>query len=148
MGRFVEMRDMIVSAIDGDGILDEIVGSDAEELHFTREMICGKRGAGHFDHDAHLDVRIEGCPFLLQFAAAFIENGVGAAQFSDAGDHRIHDAHVANRRRPQDGPQLRLEDIRDAAGSSGSPCNRETDFAHAPVRGFPTACLLRCRECG
>ena len=73
MGGFVEMRDMIVSAIDGDGILDKVVCSDAEELHLTREMICRKRGAGHFDHDAHFDVRLEGRSFLFQFAAAFFE---------------------------------------------------------------------------
>ena len=69
-------------------------------------------GTRHFDHDADLDVGIELGAFLAQFPAAFIENGVGASQFFNAGDHWIHDAHISNSRRAEDGSQLRLEDLR------------------------------------
>ena len=39
MRRFVKMRNALVHAIDRDGVLNQIVCADAEEIDFAREGI-------------------------------------------------------------------------------------------------------------
>ena len=52
MQRLVEVRDAIVGAIDGQAVLDQIVGADGQEVDFRREQIGGERRGRHFDHRA------------------------------------------------------------------------------------------------
>ena len=62
------------------------------------EDVGGDRGAGNLDHRADFHLLVEGDALGAQFGAAFLEDDVGSAQFLHAGDHRIHDLHVARRR--------------------------------------------------
>ena len=44
MQRLVEIGHAIVGAIDGQAVLNQIVGADREEVDFGREQIGGQRG--------------------------------------------------------------------------------------------------------
>ena len=46
MKAVVEMRDVLVASVDGQGVLREVVGSDAEEVTLRGEDVGGQRG-GH-----------------------------------------------------------------------------------------------------
>ena len=46
MRRLIEMRDALVYAIDGDRILNEIVGADAEEIDFARQRAAEMAALG------------------------------------------------------------------------------------------------------
>ena len=41
-----------VAAVDGEGVLDEIVGAEGEEIGLGGERVGGERGAWDLDHDA------------------------------------------------------------------------------------------------
>ena len=55
--RLIEVRDVVVVAIGGESILNEIVGPEAEEGAVPGQVIRGQRGAGRLDHDAEGDRR-------------------------------------------------------------------------------------------
>ena len=125
VGGLIKMSNVVVSTIDGDGVLDQIVCPDAEEFDFAGEMGRGKRGAGHLDHDSHLDVGIELRAFPPQLATAFVQNGIGAAQFFQARNHRVHHTNVPDRRRSENGAQLRFENLRMLQTIADRPATEE-----------------------
>ena len=53
------MGDTVVQAIDGYGVLNEIVCADAEEADFAGKVVGHKNGAGSLDHDSNFDPRVE-----------------------------------------------------------------------------------------
>ena len=50
MQRVVEVGDLFVAAVDRQGVLDQIVGADGEEIGFARQCIGGQRRRRHLDH--------------------------------------------------------------------------------------------------
>src|SRR5438876_9654825 len=106
--RLVKMRDAFVHAIDRDGVLDQVVRADAEEINFTRERVGRNCRARNFDHRA--DFHPRGF-FLANFAPAFVQDSFGVAQFFQPRNHREHDLYVADRARAQDRAQLSFEDV-------------------------------------
>ena len=63
----VERRHGSVAAVDGHQVLDQVVRADAQEVHLCGDLLGHHRGARDLDHDADLDLRVEGNPFALQF---------------------------------------------------------------------------------
>ena len=59
MQRLVEVRDVLVHAIDRHRVLDEVVRADREEVALGGEQVGGQRRRRHLDHDAELDVLVE-----------------------------------------------------------------------------------------
>ena len=96
-----------------------------KNLTFAGEMGRGKRRAGHLDHDSHLDVGIELRAFPPQLATAFVQNGIGAAQFFQARNHRGHHTNVPDRRRSENGAQLRFENLRTLQTIADRPATQE-----------------------
>ena len=43
MERVVEIGDLLVAAVDRQGVLDQVVGADGEKIRFRRERVCGQR---------------------------------------------------------------------------------------------------------
>ena len=41
-----------VGPVDGQAVLDQVVGADAEEVRLGGQQVDGQRGGGHLDHDA------------------------------------------------------------------------------------------------
>ena len=56
MRRPIKVGHMRIHAIGRDGVLDEVVGTDREEIHFRRNEVRAERGGRHFDHDAHREI--------------------------------------------------------------------------------------------
>ncbi len=111
MRRLVEMRDVLVQAVDGDRVLDEVVGADGEEVDLLRDEIGGECGAGNLDHRADFHLLVERLALGAQLGAALLEHDIRAAHFVDARDHRVHHADIADGAGAEDGAELRLEDI-------------------------------------
>ena len=83
-----------------------------KKSHLAREKVRGDGGARNLDHGADFHLLVEGNAFRAQLLAAFLEHGIGAAQFIHAGDHRIHHADVPNDAGAQDRAELHLENLR------------------------------------
>src|SRR6185437_13518762 len=49
MQRIIEMRHLLVAAIDGKRVLDEVVGADGEEIGLGGERVGGERRARNLD---------------------------------------------------------------------------------------------------
>src|SRR5438309_9234441 len=111
MGRLVEMRDSLVYAIDRDGILNQIVRADAEEIDFAREDVGRESSAGNFDHRANFSGITECRSSATQLFFAFGQDGERAPQFTHTGNHWEHDFHVADGSGPKDSAQLGFEDV-------------------------------------
>ena len=56
--RIVEIAHLVVDAVDGDGVLDEVVGPDGEEVEPAGEDVGADRGGRHLDHRADRHRRI------------------------------------------------------------------------------------------
>ncbi len=52
--RLVEIGDVFVDPVYGQGVLDQVVRADAEEIDLLGEEVGDHRGGGHLDHDADL----------------------------------------------------------------------------------------------
>jgi hypothetical protein len=87
VGGFVEVGDAVVQPVDGQRVLDQVVGADAEEPDVFGEAVGDHHGGGDFDHGADFHPFVEGPAFGAEFLAAFVEQGVGLDQFVHAGDH-------------------------------------------------------------
>ena len=55
MQRIVEVRHRFVRAVDGQRVLDEIVGADREEIELGAEGAHREHRGGNLDHAADLD---------------------------------------------------------------------------------------------
>ncbi len=60
MQGIVEGRDLLVGTVDGQRVLDQVVGADRQEIEAAQEEADGERRRRHFDHAADLDIFIEG----------------------------------------------------------------------------------------
>jgi len=62
-----------VVPVSGKGVLDEVVGSDAEKIHLPdqefRHLDCGR----NFDHDPESDVRRNAMTGIFQFYPGFMQ---------------------------------------------------------------------------
>ncbi|MFM1943613.1 MAG: hypothetical protein RI897_2595 [Verrucomicrobiota bacterium] len=111
VGRFVEVGDLFVQAVDGEGVLDEVIGADTEEPGMFCEVIGDEDGGGDFDHGADFHGGIEGDVFGFEFGLVFVEEGIGLHEFVEAGDHGIHHFDVPGCAGAADGAQLAAEDF-------------------------------------
>ena len=111
MRRLVEMCDSFIHAIDGNRILNEVVGADAEKIDFARKRVRGNGGARNFDHRADLhffsNIDFGGADLI----AAFVQNFLGVPQLLQAGNHWKHDFDVSNSASAKNGAQLHFEDV-------------------------------------
>ena len=111
MRGLIKMRDPFVHAIDCNRVLNKIVCSNAEEIDLVREHVGGNSGTGNFDHRAHLRLFADIDLRRAQLFLALIQDRYCAPQLIDAGDHREHYFHIAERAGAKNGTQLRFENI-------------------------------------
>ena len=111
MRRLVKVGDLFVQPVDGQRVLDEVVGADAEKLHALGQAVGDHRRGRRLDHHPDLDGVGKGRAFGAELGAAFVEQHVGGLEFLHAGDHRVHDFQVAKDAGPQDGAELRAEQV-------------------------------------
>jgi len=136
--RLIKVRHALIHAIHRERILDQVVGADAEKIDFARQPFGAHGRARDFNHGADFGFRIELLTFAFQFRFALFEDGQGAAQFLEPRDHRKHDLHVPHRARPDDGSQLRFENV--------NPLERKADGAVTQERIHLIARIERARH--
>ena len=73
----VEVGDGFVRAVDGQGVLDQVVGSDREEIDLLGQMVGDHHGGGHLDHGADGQVASDGHAFGDQLVGHFVEQCAG-----------------------------------------------------------------------
>ena len=126
MRRLVKMRHLLVRAVGGERVLDEVVAADAEKFYALRQRVGDERGGWNFNHRADFQVFVKRNFFRAQFVFAFFDERVGLLQFFEAGNHRIHHFHVALGAGAEDGAELGAEHFR--------LCEAEPDSAPAEKR--------------
>jgi len=129
VGGFVEMGDAFVEAIDSDGVLDEVVGTDAEEIDFFGEDVGGDGGAGDFDHGADFHFGIERDAFGAEFGPTLFEEEIGLAEFIDARNHGVHYFDISVGTGAKDGAELGFKNV-DVfeAEANGAPPEEGVEF--------------------
>ena len=129
MGRFVKMGDFFVQAVHRQGVLDQIVGAQAEKLAAPGQGVGDQRGGGDFDHGAGTDVGVERNLFLAQFGLVFLDQGIGLFQFAHAGDHGVHELDVSLHAGAENGAELGAEDFAFLqAKTDGAPAQKWVHF--------------------
>ena len=115
MARVVQIGDRLVVAIDGDRVLDQVVGADRKELHLRRQQVDQRDRRRGLDDDAEVDFGRDQVAFGLENAAQIGEVRAHRNDLLDAGDQREQDPQPPRRARPQQRPQLHRVEIRAAA---------------------------------
>ena len=108
----VEAAQVIVLAVAGQGVLGQVVGTDAEEIHFLGQTVTADSSSRRFDHDTDLNVLAVGDALFLEVALDFLTHTLGFPDFPDAGDHGEHDAQLAEGRSTEQRTQLGAENLR------------------------------------
>ena len=94
-----------VRTVDGQGVLDQVVGAYGQEVKVLKEILHVQSCRRNFDHRAQLD-RAIGHALAVQRGARLRDMGQGLADFTGVGQHGHHQMHLAKRRGPQYGAQL------------------------------------------
>ena len=107
MQRLIQVGHSLVGTIDGERVLDQIVGADCEEIDLAGQQVRRERRRRHFDHDADLHRRRRAAAIELQGDVA--KQAPGCAHLFDAGDEWQQHAQIAVGGRAQHRPELLLE---------------------------------------
>jgi hypothetical protein len=99
----------LVHPVNGQRVLDQVVGADGEEVHVLGQQIGDGHRRGHLDHDTHLHLGVERVPSGAQLLFDLLQHLLGLQQLAHPGDEGEHHPHLTVGRGPQDGPQLGLE---------------------------------------
>ena len=110
--RVIKTSQIIVLAVTGQGVLGQVIGAAAEEIHFLGQTVTHDGRCRGFDHDADLHILRKGNALSFQVALDFLAVLFGFAHFPHAGHHGEHDAQLAERGSTVKGTQLGLEDFR------------------------------------
>ena len=97
MQRLVQIRDMLVVAVDRQRVLDQVVGPDREEIDFGCEFIRQDGGRRDLDHHAHGHVAPGGRVYIEHGAAEALPElpaGWRLEKNARAGNVRYHLAVV------------------------------------------------------
>ena len=110
MQRFVEIGHPVVGAIDGEAILDQIVGANAEEVRVFGKEVRRHRSGGHLNHHANGDRRHR-YPLGAESFGRADDRATRGAQLFQSRYEREHDAQRPMRRGSKQCPELRLEHV-------------------------------------
>ena len=105
----VEVGDALVGAVHGEGVLDEVVGADGEEVEAAGEAPRGERRPRHLDHGADRKARVETPALAGELGLGARHEGEHLLELAHAGEHGHQQPHRPVRRGAQDGADLREE---------------------------------------
>jgi len=107
----VEVRDLFVQPVHRQGVLDEVVGAEAEKFGVFAQQVGDDRRRGDLDHHADSQVLVKGHVLGAQLDLALFEKRVGLQDFIQPRDHRVHHLDIALHAGAEDGPQLGTKDV-------------------------------------
>ncbi len=133
-------RQLRMAAVDGQAVLGQVIGADAEEVHLACEYRCQQRCRGHFDHDADLQVA------YFDLFAQTLHHVTRGTPFLHRTDHGEHDPQRATIGRGEQGAQLGFENLRALQAQANATHTEEGVFLgrHRPVwQGLVAADIQR-----
>ena len=110
--RVIEAGHLLVGTVDGQRILNQVVGADRQEIEAAQKETDGERRCRHFDHAADLDLFIENDLLAAQAGLGLLERSQGLVDFVGVGEHRDQQLDRPPLGGAQDGAQLGLEHAR------------------------------------
>ncbi|MNC26093.1 hypothetical protein D3C75_742110 [compost metagenome] len=111
MIRIIQAGHGFVHPVHRQGILDQIIGADAEELDLFRQQIRHHHRCRHFDHNAHRRVVLKRLVLLDQLFFGLLQNFVSLPHLIHRRDHGIHDPDIAVQGCPENRLQLGFEQL-------------------------------------
>jgi len=112
MQRVVQVGHGIVGPVDGERVLDQVVGADREEIQPAHEDRQRERCGRDLDHAADLDRLVVGLVALVELLLRLADEGEGLLDLVHVREHRQENAHLAVVRCAQDRAQLGQEQPR------------------------------------
>ena len=100
----VQIGDLLVTPVDRQRVLDQVVRADGEEVHPLGQKIGAQGGARHLDHRADLHLFVVGNAPFVQLPPGFIQHLEHGVQLAYPADHREHDPQLAKGRSPEQRP--------------------------------------------
>ena len=125
--RIVKVIQLRVLPVDSQRILGEVIGPYAEEVHFFCQQIANHNCGRSLYHNALLYVCKRNFLFSQLFLY-FLHNLLDLSYFLYRNDHRIHNGDRSKYTRPEQRPQLGLENIRLAQANTDRPVSHRRVF--------------------
>ena len=97
--------------VDSQRILRQIVRTDREKVHLTRQLCAHHDGGRCLDHNAELDLVRHRHPLLRKLGPNVAADALDLLHLPDRGDHREHDRDFAVSRRAVQRAQLCAEHL-------------------------------------
>jgi hypothetical protein len=72
--RVVQSGHLLVGSVDGQRVLDEIVGADTDEIHVSKQPVQNPDGPRNFHHDPLVHIPIKGNPLMVKEAFFFFQD--------------------------------------------------------------------------
>ena len=110
--RIVKIVDLVIHAIDGNSVLDQIVGADGQKIQLAGEYVGAYRCCRHLDHGADGHGLVIGLPLVIELLTAKRDKIQHLRQLADGRQHRNHHAHGAVSGGAKNCAQLRTEQPR------------------------------------
>ena len=108
MGGLVEVADRVVAPVYRQGVLDQVVGADGDEVYRFEQAGDGQCGGGDFYHAA-CRYFAEGFAAFGQLAAGGVQVGQALFEFGNGRNHRPHHFYRPVGGGAQDGAHLGAE---------------------------------------
>ncbi|EAU68532.1 hypothetical protein STIAU_7384 [Stigmatella aurantiaca DW4/3-1] len=109
-------RQVRVAAVHRQCVLGEIIRADGEEVGLGRQPVRQDGGGGDFNHGAHVNRGGD-----AQLSALRLHHGPHGLQLVRGGDHRNEDAADPQGLHPEDGADLRAQQLGVAQGDAHAP---------------------------
>ncbi len=90
MKGLVHISHMLVDPVNGKGILNKIIGSNAEEIHMLGQDLGHSNCRWYLDHNAHFYVTVIFDVFAIQLVLHLAHNLFGIQKLLQPGYHREH----------------------------------------------------------
>src|SRR5687768_8618277 len=100
------------SAVDGQGVLHQVVRADAEESDILDQRVSAQRSGRRLDHYAERQVVTVLDAPRIELGGGLVQEVLRLLDLVERDDEREHDANVAVHRRAEERAKLGLEDLR------------------------------------
>ena len=134
MHRVIQVGHRLISAVNGQGVLDQVIGADGKKIKILQEHLERQRSSGNLDHGAHLHRTISHAP-VVEFSPGMVDQRQSLADL--AGMHQHRDQHIGRAMggRTQDGAQLGQKHGRlSQAPADGAQTQRRIQMGLVPER--------------
>ena len=110
--RTVQVGNLLVDAVHRAGVLNQVIRADREEVNLLRQHIRADSRHRNLDHNADLDVRVEGYTFRGQHVLRLLEHLLCITHLIHRRNHREHDTQITVLRGTQQRAKLNQKQLR------------------------------------